>query len=39
MSAIVTGDADLLDDADLCEWLADRGVRMHPPELLDELGG
>lgn len=37
--AIVTGDADLLDDAELREWLTARGVRLlSPSELLDELG-
>jgi putative PIN family toxin of toxin-antitoxin system len=37
--AIVTGDADLLDDAELREWLTARGVRLlAPSELLDELG-
>ena len=38
--AVVTGDADLLDDADLRDWLAARGVRLlSPRELLDELDG
>jgi putative PIN family toxin of toxin-antitoxin system len=37
--AIVTGDTDLLDDEDLREWLADRGIRLLSPRaLLDELG-
>lgn len=37
--AIVTGDADLLDDAELREWLTARGVRLlSPSELLDGLG-
>jgi putative PIN family toxin of toxin-antitoxin system len=37
--AIVTGDRDLLDDAALRSWLADRGVRLlAPTELLRELG-
>jgi predicted nucleic acid-binding protein len=36
--AIVTGDADLLDDAALREWLTERGVRLlSPRELLEEL--
>jgi putative PIN family toxin of toxin-antitoxin system len=37
--AVVTGDADLLDDAELRAWLTERGVRLlSPRELLDELG-
>lgn len=36
--AIVTGDADLLADEDLREWLRARGVVLHiPASLLDEL--
>jgi predicted nucleic acid-binding protein len=36
--AIVTGDRDLLDDAELRTWLAERGVRLlRPVELLREL--
>jgi uncharacterized protein len=36
--AIVTGDADLLDDAALRKWLTERGVRLlSPRELLEEL--
>jgi putative PIN family toxin of toxin-antitoxin system len=38
--AIVTGDADLIDDPDLREWLTERGVRLlSPRELLDVLDG
>jgi putative PIN family toxin of toxin-antitoxin system len=38
--AIVTGDADLIDDAVLREWLTERGVRLlSPRELLDVLDG
>jgi putative PIN family toxin of toxin-antitoxin system len=38
--AIVTGDADLLDDAELRDWLTEQGVRLlSPRELLDELDG
>lgn len=38
--AIVTGDADLLDDAELRDWLTERGVRLlSPRELIDELDG
>jgi uncharacterized protein len=37
--AIVTGDADLLEDAELRRWLDERGVRvLTPRKLLDELG-
>ena len=37
--AIVTGDADLLDNTELGRWLEDRGVRiLTPRQLLDELG-
>ena len=37
--AIVTGDADLLDNTELRRWLEDRGVRiLTPRQLLDELG-
>jgi uncharacterized protein len=37
--AIVTGDAELLDDAELRRWLDERGVRvLTPRKLLDELG-
>jgi predicted nucleic acid-binding protein len=32
--AIVTGDADLIDDADLREWLTERGVRLLSPREL-----
>ena len=36
--AIVTGDRDLLDDADLRAWLAERDVEvLTPAELLDRL--
>jgi putative PIN family toxin of toxin-antitoxin system len=36
--AIVTGDADLLDDAALRAWLAERGVEiLTPADLLDRL--
>jgi uncharacterized protein len=36
--AIVTGNSDLLDDAQLHSWLADRGVRLlTPAELLLKL--
>jgi len=38
-TAIVTGDRDLLDDADLRAWLAARGVELlTPAALLDLLG-
>jgi uncharacterized protein len=37
--AIVTGDADLLEDTELRRWLDERGVRvLTPRKLLDELG-
>jgi putative PIN family toxin of toxin-antitoxin system len=37
--AIVTGDGDLLDDADLRGWLSERGIAiLTPAELLDRLG-
>jgi putative PIN family toxin of toxin-antitoxin system len=37
--AIVTGDADLLDDAALRDWLGHRGIEiLTPAELLDRLG-
>jgi predicted nucleic acid-binding protein len=37
--AIVTGDADLLDDCELRRWLGERGVRLlSPRDLLDEIG-
>lgn len=36
--AIVTGDADLLDDDALSRWLADRGIRvLTPTELVSVL--
>jgi putative PIN family toxin of toxin-antitoxin system len=36
--AIVTGDGDLLDDAELRAWLRERGVEvLTPAELLDRL--
>lgn len=36
--AIVTGDRDLLDDADLRVWLAQRGIEiLMPAELVDRL--
>jgi putative PIN family toxin of toxin-antitoxin system len=38
--AIVTGDADLLDDIELRDWLTERGIGvLSPRELLNELGG
>jgi hypothetical protein len=33
----VSGDRDLLDDAELRSWLEARGVRLRPAELLREL--
>jgi putative PIN family toxin of toxin-antitoxin system len=37
--AIVTGDADLLEDAELRRWLDERGVRvLTARKLVDELG-
>jgi uncharacterized protein len=37
--AIVTGDADLLENIELRRWLDGRGVRIVTPrELVDELG-
>jgi putative PIN family toxin of toxin-antitoxin system len=37
--AIVTGDRDLLDDADLRRWLSERGITiLTPAELMDRLG-
>jgi predicted nucleic acid-binding protein len=36
--AIVTGDRDLLDDADLRAWLSDRSIAvMTPAEMLGRL--
>jgi predicted nucleic acid-binding protein len=36
--AIVTGDKDLLEDADFVDWLADRGISViTPADLLDLL--
>ena len=38
--AIVTGDKDLLDDADLVAWLAHRGISViAPADLLELLEG
>jgi uncharacterized protein len=38
VEAIVTGDAHLLDDPDLRDWLAERGIEVLPPgELLQRL--
>jgi predicted nucleic acid-binding protein len=35
---IVTGDRDLLDDAELRAWLTDRGIEvLTPAELVDRL--
>jgi putative PIN family toxin of toxin-antitoxin system len=37
-AAIVTGDRDLLDDADVRSWLAGRGIEvLTPAETLDRL--
>jgi predicted nucleic acid-binding protein len=36
--AIVTGDRDLLDDAELLGWLSERGVEvLTPAELVDRV--
>lgn len=36
--AIVTGDADFLDEQELCRWLRERGVEvLRPAELLERL--
>ena len=38
--AIVTGDADLLADPELCTWLAEREIEvLTPAELLERLSG
>ncbi len=39
VDAIVTGDADILDDADLLDWLAARGIDvLTPAEVVATLG-